>query len=205
MAEGFPQYPPRTALPNLTLHESTVREEVDAAAVAQTWFSALVASITTKDAAAFRDLFFAEAWWRDSVAFSWTITSKQGPATISDHILGSTAKLQDASVITTLPLAPLLTDMGPMTVIQFGYAFTTQYGHGRGVVRLGNDGPGSWKAWTVSSQLEGIPEPGENTNFQAHHDDTTYQVLIVGAGTSSSPIFPLWFFFFSFSFCLLLS
>ncbi|KAJ6779746.1 hypothetical protein PWT90_09591 [Aphanocladium album] len=187
MADGFPRYPPRTAFPNLVLHESTVREDVDAAAVAASWLARLVESITSNDAGAFRDLFFAESWWRDSVGFSWTITSKNGPQAISDLILTSDARIQEASVIKEVAaLAPQLVDIGPMTVLQFGYKFATQYANGRGVVRLGNNGPGSWKAWTASSQLEALRKAdGVNSANSSHQRGSgTYQVLIVGAGQS---------------------
>ncbi|TQW00999.1 flavin-binding monooxygenase [Cordyceps javanica] len=191
MAEGFPEYPPRTAFPDLTVHKYTVCEAISPAAVAETWLSDLVESIAAKDARTFASLFFTESWWRDSVGFSWTITSKNGPAAISDLILGSEARLEHASVISAVPaLAPQVVEIGPLTMVQFGYAFTTQYGRGRGIVRLGNgDGPDSWKAWTVSSQLDALreqPAAGTNrVNGAASPKSNDYQVLIVGAGNRS--------------------
>lgn len=193
MAEGFSEYPPRTAFPNLILHQSTIRENIKPAEIAARWLSALVKSVDTKDAAALQDLFFAESWWRDSVGFSWTITSKNGPAAISKLVIGSDARLEHTSVLSDVPaLTPQLVDMGPITILQFGYAFTTQYGHGRGIVRLGNDGgPQSWKAWTVSSQLEGLREPSAPESIKTPNEydmvngvkiSNDYQVLIVGAG-----------------------
>ncbi|OAA75183.1 Flavin monooxygenase-like protein [Akanthomyces lecanii RCEF 1005] len=197
MAEGFFEYPPRTAFPNLVLHETTVREDINPTAIAEKWLSGLAKHVTAKDAAAFRDLFFAESWWRDSVGFSWTITSKKGPDAISNHVFGSDARLEHASVVSDVPaLAPQLVDMGPMTMVQFGYVFKTQYGQGRGIVRLGNDdGPESWKAWTVSSQLEGLRDASATEEIDVFNQEdrvngakvsNDYQVLIVGAGQSGA-------------------
>ncbi|KAJ2976781.1 hypothetical protein NQ176_g4746 [Zarea fungicola] len=191
MAEGFAEYPPRTAIPNLVLHESTIRDKVDATKIADKWLSTLLTSISVKDAAALENLFFSEAWWRDLVALSWTITSKNGPPLIAKLLLESEATIEQVSLVSTSPLAPQLMDMGPMTIIQFGFSFLTQHASGRGVVRLGNDGPDSWKAWTASTQLEELlNQPASNapvtTNGSNGHaeEDEHLQVVIVGAGQS---------------------
>ncbi|OAA59995.1 Pyridine nucleotide-disulfide oxidoreductase, FAD/NAD(P)-binding domain protein [Cordyceps fumosorosea ARSEF 2679] len=169
---------------------AVVREDIDPIAVAKTWLANLVTSVAAKNDAAFSSLFFEESWWRDSVGFSWTITSKNGPEAISKLILGSEAHFENASVISAEPaLAPQLVDMGPMTIVQFGYAFTTQYGHGRGIVRLGNsDGLDNWRAWTASSQLDSLREKPVNSgvNGVATPSSNDYQVLIVGAGQSGA-------------------
>jgi hypothetical protein len=198
MAECFAEFPPRTALPDLTLHESTIREDINATEIAKSWLSSLLQSIQVKDATTFSSLFFQDAWWRDLVALSWAITSKNGPAEISNYVLGSTAPLKNADVIETQPLFPQIVDMGPMTFIQFGFTFSTKYGSGRGIVRLGNDGPGSWKAWTASTQLEQLQgqtgsKPSDTQNHAATNgmngangevgEAEELQVLVVGAGT----------------------
>lgn len=188
MAEGFDVYPPRTALPDLTLHETTIREEVKPAEVAEKWFSSFKSSLSNRDAASLSALFFSDSWWRDLVVFEWDFHSKKGPEAISKYLTSSPVEFEQASIIESLPLAPQLVDMGPMVILQFCYTFTTKFGSGRGVIRLGNDGPDSWKAWLGSSHLEELAKDknakvnGTNgVNAQvgiANH----YPIIVVGAG-----------------------
>lgn len=122
------------------------------------------------------------------ISFTWDTRSKNGPDAISQYLLSSEAKFQDAAVITDTSLAPQLVDMGPMVILQFCYAFTTQFGSGRGVVRLGNDGPDSWKAWTGFSRLEKLldDDAKDSSASQAVNgnsgDIEYYPVIIVGGG-----------------------
>lgn len=58
MADGFDVYPPRTALPNLVLHESTDCEDVKPAEIADNWLASFKASLDNKDVATLSSLFF---------------------------------------------------------------------------------------------------------------------------------------------------
>ncbi|KAG8418906.1 hypothetical protein J3459_011887 [Metarhizium acridum] len=188
-AEGFATYPPRTALPPLCLDASTARKSIKAGEVVKKWIAALAEAIEKKSVAAFESLFVQESWWRDLVALTWNMTSKYGPSAISAHVLGSTSGLGQMTVLQTALLGPKLEQLGPATFIQAGFTFTTKFGSGRGIVRLANTGPGEWKAWTVSTELERLKEMRDakqdgiaNANGSTKSESDELQVLIVGAG-----------------------
>ncbi|KAK8923222.1 hypothetical protein H634G_10455 [Metarhizium anisopliae BRIP 53293] len=186
-AEGFAEYPPRTALPPLCLDASTARESINAGEVVDKWIAALSSAIDDKCVAGFESLFVQESWWRDLVALTWNVASKYGPPAISALVLGSTTGLGEVTAVQTPMLGPRLEQLGPATFIQAGFAFTTKFGSGRGVVRLANTGPGEWKAWTVSTQLEQLKETHDAGRDGVNGLETTpesdeLQVLVVGAG-----------------------
>ncbi|KAL4910554.1 hypothetical protein BDW74DRAFT_164445 [Aspergillus multicolor] len=58
-----------------------------------------------------------------------------------------------------------------MRFIQTGFGFKTNFGKGKGVLRLANVGPEEWKAWTCAREKE-------------EKDNSTLQVLVIGAGQS---------------------
>ncbi|KHN99847.1 Pyridine nucleotide-disulfide oxidoreductase, FAD/NAD(P)-binding domain protein [Metarhizium album ARSEF 1941] len=192
-AEGFPEYPPRTAVPPLCLDASISRESINAGEVVSRWIAALSRAIDKNDVAVFEGLFVQESWWRDLVALTWNITSKNGPSAISAYVLGSVSGFGGITVIKTPSLAPSLQQLGSATFIQAAFAFTTKFGSGRGMVRLANVGPNEWKAWTASTELEHLKEAQEANedgsrrvncleNGQKEPMLDELQVLVVGGG-----------------------
>ena len=180
MAHGFTEYPPRTGLPDLALHESTNRDEIVPVRVARSWVDSLNHYVNSKDEQSLSGLFYSESWWRDLAGLKWDFASKKGPAAISKYVIESSVGLNGVELIQDPPLCPVLVDMGPMTVIQFGFTFHTNVGSGRGIVRLGNNAPGSWKAWTVSTQLETLHTNDAPATNGLTDDDL--EVLVIGGG-----------------------
>ena len=200
-AEGFPQYPPRTAVPFLGLDESMSHESINVGEVVENWMSSFIDTVNRKDFAGFESLFVEESWWRDLVALTWNTTSKYGPSSISAYVLGSTAGLGQITVIQTPALSPRLSQLGPATFIQAAFTFTTRFGSGRGMVRLANTGPNQWKAWTASTELESLNEAADSDGYiNVHQNGSTnghsepkneeLQVLVIGGGkfVLSSPV-----------------
>ncbi|KAJ0109390.1 hypothetical protein J7T55_000315 [Diaporthe amygdali] len=149
-----------------------------------------------------------ECYWRDHLALSWDLRTLKGKESIVEY-------LQDNSNLTKVAVdassewrQPTLTALNPEQTskgILFYITFTTKLGSGRGVVRLLEDGTGSWKIWTFFTTLEelkGFEEPvgprrpngvqhGYNRgrknwldrrNEEGDFKDRDPDVLIIGAG-----------------------
>ncbi|KAK2596385.1 hypothetical protein N8I77_013277 [Diaporthe amygdali] len=149
-----------------------------------------------------------ECYWRDHLALSWDLRTLKGKESIAEY-------LQDNSNLTKVAVdassewrKPTLTALNPEQTskgILFYITFTTKLGSGRGVVRLVEDGTGSWKIWTFFTTLEelkGFEEPvgprrpngvqhGYNRgrknwldrrNEEGDFKDRDPDVLIIGAG-----------------------
>lgn len=187
--EGWSEYPPRSPIPRLALHESTILENVNASQIVDDWVLNLGNAIEGKNAILFESLFVQESWWRDLVALNWDVSSKYGPKAISPHVLESTHGLGQINVIRNPSLKPRLEILGPATFIQAGFTFTNKFGSGRGMIRLTNCGPGEWKAWTVSTELDQLSQPRqENGRANGHETGKAekktdeLQVLVIGGG-----------------------
>jgi hypothetical protein len=196
--------PPLGTIPVLSLHHEVRREDVDAATVVTRWLLELEALLAQQEFRRLSELFIEDSWWRDVVALTWDITSKQGPEAIGNYLAVSTANLTDLHPIKSGGLQPALVDMGGLFWIQSGFTFKGSHGHGRGFVRLANVGASRWKAWLVFTQLEQFPKKIEHQVEVNRHPGTGHQiprtsdlgesdlpsaeleVLIVGAGTCVS-------------------
>ncbi|KAL1850789.1 hypothetical protein Plec18170_006623 [Paecilomyces lecythidis] len=186
------------SLPKLSLHESVDRDKIDAVKIVDHWLSALEQHIKTKTEADLSDLFIDECWWRDIISLSWDWATKHGRDAIFNYLNASNTGFSQLSSVKEGALAPMFVEMGSLQFIQSGFTFQTAAGSGIGLVRLANEGPEKWKAWTVFTQLENLRSQketkeqsidnavrSENVNGDADPlkgDDL--QVLIVGAGQS---------------------
>ncbi|KAL4952904.1 flavin-binding monooxygenase [Aspergillus filifer] len=183
------EYPPLAALPNLTLHPSIAPDQLDATKIANEWLNSFSASLSTAhpDRARIQALFLdKESWWRDFVSFSWDIACHNGAEAISTYLASSTSGFSDTRLDQTgALLQPHLADLGGMRFIQAGFGFNTKFGQGRGVLRLANTGAEEWKAWTVFTVLERLDGQEQRAEEKDQKiDNSTLQVLIVGAGQS---------------------
>jgi putative flavoprotein involved in K+ transport len=116
---------------------SPVAAEVDQ------WLSKFDRALTEGDTAAAAELFGQPSYWRDLVAFTWNITTVEGPAGVRDML--------DATLATTRPRGWRVTEEPTEAdgVLEAWVEFETETGRGRGVLRL-IDG----KAWTLLTTLE---------------------------------------------------
>lgn len=173
-------------LPALVLHNDTNRDAIDPGSVARLWLKNLQERISQGNLADVSDLFIDDCWWRDILGLSWDITTKHGRDEISRYLQSQAAKsgFGQFCVGDQGAFQPRLSDMGGLIWIEFGFAFASKAGTGRGIVRLANVGPLQWKAWVVHTNLDelvGFPErlPLEKSESSKTKD---VQVLIVGAG-----------------------
>jgi putative flavoprotein involved in K+ transport len=124
---------------------STAAVEVDG------WLERFDAALTAGDAAGAAGLFTDDAFWRDLVAFTWNITTVEGPAGVQD--------LLEHTLAATRPTAWRTTEEPAAAegVTEAWLEFETAVGRGRGHLRL-RDG----KAWTLLTtlyELKGHEEP----------------------------------------------
>lgn len=192
------------SLPKLSLHERVDRDKIDAVKIVDQWLSALEQHIKTKTEADLSDLFIDECWWRDIISLSWDWATKHGRDAIFNYLNASNTGFSRLSSVKEGALAPMFVEMGSLQFIQSGFTFQTAAGSGIGLVRLANEGPEKWKAWTVFTQLENLKsqkETKEQLRNNVHHNAVSsenvngdsdplkggdLQVLIVGAGSHIS-------------------
>ncbi|GAD98503.1 conserved hypothetical protein [Paecilomyces variotii No. 5] len=187
-------------LPKISLHESVDRDKIDAAKIVDNWLSALEHAIKTKTEADLSDLFIDDCWWRDIISLSWDWATKHGHDAIFKYVNASSTGFSQLSPVKEGALSPMFVEMGPLQFIQSGFTFQTVAGSGVGLVRLANEGPKKWRAWTVFTQLERLKNQKEILNQpQINNVHNTVrsgtvngdadpvedlQVLIVGGGQS---------------------
>ncbi|OKL64381.1 hypothetical protein UA08_01104 [Talaromyces atroroseus] len=196
------EFPPLATIPPLTLHESIKRNELDASKPVHAWLASLSKTLNEGKSADFSVLFLEkDSWWRDFVALTWDIECRNGADAIHEFLRHSKAGLTGVAVGETPALQPQLVDMGGLLFIQSGFTFKTDFGTGRGVLRLANVGFNEWKAWTVFTSLERLHgqtevdmsvvgtqgvdaiSHGASGGSMANANDHL-QVLVIGAGHS---------------------
>ena len=126
-----------------------------ASAAVDHWLSRFEEALTRGDAAAAAELFAAESYWRDLVAFTWNITTVEHPDGVRDMLEHTLDHVRPHGFHTTEEPAEA------EGVIEAWLAFETQAGRGRGLLRL-RDG----EAWTLLTTLEELKDHAE----QAGHN-----------------------------------
>lgn len=195
------EFPPAATLPNLTILDGVAPDQKVVSWIVNNWLALLQQRLEKKNLGDISELFVEEAWWRDVVALTWDFHTKSGLDAISKYLLDSTVNMTKLQSCKTGGLVPHLEEEYGMWFIQAGFTFETKYGAGKGILRLVNVAPMTWKAWTVSTQLEELKgQPalahgaavrltngavnGVNGNAAAAATSTTEpQVVVVGAGT----------------------
>ena len=122
-----------------------------AAQEVERWLSSFETALTAGDGAAAGKLFLDDSYWRDLVAFSWNLTTVEGPGGIEDLVGHTAAETRARSFRITEPATE--TD----GVTDAWIAFDTEVGHGSGYLRL-KDGS-AWTLLTALDELKGYEEP----------------------------------------------
>lgn len=156
------------------LHESVDRAQVDARSTTTEWLKALEQKLSTGKVEGLKDLFLDDSWWRDILALSWAFRLAHGPLKITQylHESGNGNGLRNLKPVDNGALVPRLTDMGPFTLIESAFMFETNFGPGRGILRLGNVGPTTWKAWILMTWLEELKGHEEFPVMGPYRDET---------------------------------
>jgi putative flavoprotein involved in K+ transport len=115
------------------------------------WLEAFQSALTARDVDRAVELFAPTCFWRDLIAFSWNITTVEGPAGVRD--------LLEATLDTTDPRSFRAAEppTGADGVDEAWIEFETSVGRGRGHLRL-TDGR-AWTLLTTLYELTGHEEP----------------------------------------------
>ncbi len=125
------------------------------AEVSDDWLGRFERALGSADPATIAGLFHDESYWRDAVAFTWTLRTVEGQdaiaAALAEHAAGAGA--------TGFRLNPRR--MAPASVVRSGadciesfFTFETATGVGEGVLRLTPDAAGRFRAWTLLTALD---------------------------------------------------
>ena len=145
------------------------QQQVDA------WLGAFEAALRARDVERAAGLFAATSFWRDLVAFTWNLTTVEGPGGVAD-LLRATLETTDPSGFVTEE-EPTAADGVTTAWIRFD----TAVGRGRGLLRLLDEG-GEARAWTLLTtlyELTGHEEPQHErrpagAEHGAHRDRLTW-------------------------------
>ena len=124
---------------------------------AEDWLGAFETSLASRDAAKIAALFHVDCHWRDILAFTWNLSSAQGP----DAIAARLAAEQQRTTAHGFHVPPgrreprIKTRLG-VDSIEAIFAFNTTDGRGAGIIRLSADANGAMKAWLLSTTLESL-------------------------------------------------
>lgn len=100
----------------------------------QDWLEEFANALQASDTAAARALFAEDSYWRDLVAFTWNIKTMEGRAAIGDML--------SATLATVQPCSWAIDGEANETegVVDAWFTFETAFLHGRGHVRLNDQG-----------------------------------------------------------------
>ncbi len=129
----------------------------DIAVTAEHWLAQFEAALSDADATALARLFHPESYWRDVLAFSWTLQTWNGADAILSELkaLGPRTRPENFQIDPDRAAPRRVTRAGTNS-IEAIFAFETALGRGHGILRLIPDaGDGNrLKAWTLLTALE---------------------------------------------------
>ncbi|MGY1680102.1 flavin-containing monooxygenase [Geodermatophilus sp. SYSU D01176] len=117
------------------------------------WLAAFEDALTARDADRAAGMFAATSFWRDLIAFTWNITTVEGPDGVRD-LLGATLESTDPRGFRTTEEPT--EDDGTITA---WIEFETAVGRGRGLLRLQEEGTKAFTLLTTLYELKGHEEP----------------------------------------------
>jgi putative flavoprotein involved in K+ transport len=129
-----------------------------AAAEVERWLSRFDDALAAGDAAAAAQLFCEDSFWRDLVAFTWNITTVEGPTGVRDMLEHTLSHTEPSGWHTTEEATE--TD----GVTEAWLAFETAVGRGTGHLRI-RDGK-AWTLLTTMTELKGHEEQARSTRPQ---------------------------------------
>ena len=140
------------------------------AAAAQAWLDRFGAALAAGDIDAAAALFRPDGFWRDVLAFTWTLDVAEGPAAVADRLRRRLADTRPSGFRVAAGRTPprVVSRVGRRT-LEAIITFETAHGTGGGVLRLiadDADDPADWsdaKAWFLATALEDIAGHEEAT------------------------------------------
>ncbi|OQE23158.1 hypothetical protein PENSTE_c009G03595 [Penicillium steckii] len=191
-----------------------VDSNVDSKHIAQEWLSSLEVIFRSGDFSHIKDIFNEDSWWRDIISLQWDFRTIHGRGDIERFLIENRAhepiacfKLQEDGHFQ--PKLEIVKEDTGFAWISSLFHFETRIGRGSGVLRLTQEEPGQWKAFSVYTslqELKGFEEPlGERRAYgtldsmpggvengtwlerrqrQLDFLDHEPEVLVIGAGQS---------------------
>ncbi|MES1152380.1 MAG: NAD(P)/FAD-dependent oxidoreductase, partial [Dongia sp.] len=129
---------------------------------AAAWLASLDAALSRNDAQGAAELFDADCYWRDLVAFTWNIKTAEGKAAIADMLKSTSKEVAPKD----WKLTGEATEADGIT--EGWFTFETKLARGLGHVRLKGDK--AWTLLTTAQELKGFEEKkGKNRWFGTEH------------------------------------
>jgi hypothetical protein len=146
----------RAALPTLERLGVSAPPEVDAAAVAQTWFATFANYVQTNDVDGILAQLVDDAFWRDILTLTWDFRTFFGNDRIRQFLVDRLAATQLSKLELDTQSVALGRPYPDIAWIQASFTFSTAAGTGTGILRLVPTPNGVWKAHTIFTTLEGL-------------------------------------------------
>jgi len=127
------------------------------------WLARFEDALVAEKRDALAELFLEQSYWRDAVAFTWTITPHEGKAAILDDLLRTQRHVHARSFAIAEDKTPprTVTRLGTRTIEAF-FRFETEAGRCDGVLRLSCDQPRkAWVFFSSLTEIKGHEEPVE--------------------------------------------
>ncbi|KAI1336015.1 hypothetical protein F5Y15DRAFT_216306 [Xylariaceae sp. FL0016] len=142
-------------------------ETADAINVASKIIDSFNESLQKKEYKALADLFLEDGYWRDHLGMTWDFRTAKGKQRIVEFLEQGHHLLKvdiDFSPPDHGPHVVPLRHDGSVKGIQFFTHVTTEFGSGRGVVRIVKNG--EWKIWTFFTSMEKLKGHEEQTGLK---------------------------------------
>ncbi|MGB3304519.1 MAG: NAD(P)/FAD-dependent oxidoreductase [Gordonia sp. (in: high G+C Gram-positive bacteria)] len=133
--------------------EQTPNDRVDA------WLERFNTALASGGPSAVADLFVADSYWRDLVAFTWNLKTVEGRAEIIDML---TARQRETAANGFARTGDATEDDGVAAAF---IEFATAVGRGDGLVRVRTDDDGVDRAWTLLTTLQELSDHEEPQGF----------------------------------------
>jgi putative flavoprotein involved in K+ transport len=179
--------------------------------IASEWFRQFGEALDQRDAARAADLFLAEGWWRDLLAFTWDLRTFHGAQTIRAAFGETVGAVGPRDFRLEPGREAVLTGSDVTRTVEAFCRFETRLARGRGFIRLVPAENGGWKAWTLLTAMEELKgheeqlaarrtkgvvhgEHKDRRNWlEQRLDETAFadaepQVLVVGGGQAGLTI-----------------
>jgi putative flavoprotein involved in K+ transport len=138
-------------------------------ATARVWLDGFAAAVATADASSIAELFAAECFWRDVLAFHWDLRTLAGAQPIAAELASRLPATQPRDfAIAADRTAPRAVSRAGTDVIEVIFTFETAIGPCDGVVRL-VDEDGQVRAWTLMTtlaEIRGHEDPANGKHWQ---------------------------------------
>ena len=149
------------------------RKQATAPAEAQRWLESFEAALLARDTAAAAALFLNDGFWRDILAFSWTIQTMAGRPAIEVALRQTQSRAQVRNFhIPVKRTPPRWISRAGEENIEALFEFESAFGPCAGVLRLRPDDQGKLGAWTLNTNLQELKGYEEEFKRRGEPDST---------------------------------